>query len=77
VITGIWAILTGLKVFVQPSVMTGGSPGNATRVMYMHIYDNAFEYFEMGYATALGFILSIIILIFSLINLRINVKEDD
>ena len=77
VITGIWAILTGLKVFVQPAVMTGGSPGNATRVMYMHIYDNAFEHFEMGYASALGFILSAFILIFSLINLRLNTLGDD
>lgn len=76
VITGIWAILTGLKVFVQPAVMTGGSPGNSTRVMYMHIYDNAFEYFEMGYATALGFILSFIILCFSLLNLKLNTGED-
>ncbi|MBI9095249.1 MAG: sugar ABC transporter permease [Sphaerochaeta sp.] len=77
VITGIWAILIGLKVFVQPSIMTGGSPGNSTRVMYMVIYDNAFEYFEMGYATALGFILSIIILVFSLINLKINAGKDE
>jgi multiple sugar transport system permease protein len=63
-------------VFVQPAVMTGGSPGNSTRVMYMHIYDNAFEYFEMGYATALGFILSFIILCFSLLNLKLNTGED-
>jgi ABC-type sugar transport system permease subunit len=76
VITGIWAILRGLKIYAPPMVMTGGAPGNATRVMYMHIYDNAFEYFEMGYASALGFILSIIVLFFSYLNLRLNSKKE-
>ena len=76
VITGIWAILRGLKVFVQPMVITSGGPGNATRVMYMHIYDNAFEYFEMGYAAALGFILSIIILSLSLLNLYMSTERE-
>lgn len=77
VITGIWAILRGLKIYAPPMVMTGGAPGNSTRVMYMHIYYNAFEYFEMGYASALGFILSIIVLLFSFLNLRLSSREED
>ncbi len=77
VITGIWAILTGLKVFVQPSVMTGGAPGNSTRVMYMHIYDTAFVNYNMGYASALGFILSAIILCFSLLTMKMNKGKEE
>jgi len=77
VITGIWAILRGLKIYAPPVVMTGGAPGNATRVMYMHIYDNAFEFFEMGYASALGFILSVIVLSISFVNLKINSSKGD
>jgi ABC-type sugar transport system permease subunit len=76
VITGIWAILRGLKIYAPPMVMTGGAPGNSTRVMYMHIYDNAFEYFEMGYASAIGFILSIIVLVFSFLNMKLNSSKE-
>jgi len=72
VITGIWAILQGLKVFVQPMVLTQGGPGNATLVMYMHIYNNAFLHFDLGYAAALAFILSVIILFFSILNLKLS-----
>jgi len=76
IIAGIWAILRGMKIYAPPMVMTGGAPGNATRVMYMHIYDNAFEYFEMGYASALGFILSIIVLFFSYLNMRLSTEKE-
>ncbi len=72
IITGIWAIIQGLKVFVQPMVLTQGGPGNATLVMYMDIYNHAFLHFDLGYAAATAFILSIIILCFSMLNFKLN-----
>ncbi len=75
VITGIWAILQALKVFVVPTVLTTGGPGTSTFVMYMYVYREAFTYFEMGYGAACGFILSVVILIFSLLNLRLSRSE--
>lgn len=75
VITGIWAIMQALKVFVVPSLVTWGGPGTATTVMYIYIYRQAFTYLDMGYGAALGFILSAIILIFSLLNLRLGKAE--
>ena len=77
VITGIWGIVTALKVFVEPMVMTGGGPGNATRTLYMYIYNTAFKYFDMGYASAMAFVLSGLILLFSLINLMVSKGEND
>jgi len=75
VITGIWGILKALKVFVQPKVLTEGGPGNATLSMYMHIYNNAFVYFDMGKAATMAFVLSAIILLFSILNLRLNSEK--
>lgn len=72
VITGIWGIMRALKVFVQPMVLTGGGPGNATLSMYMHIYHTAFIYFDMGKAATMAFILSAIILIFSILNIKLS-----
>lgn len=75
IITGIWAIVAALKVFVEPMVMTNGGPGSATLVLYMYIYNNAFKYYDVGYAAAMAFFLSLLILAISLINFRINSRE--
>ncbi len=75
VVTGIWAILHALKVFVVPTIVTSGGPGTATTVMYMYIYRTAFTYLDMSYGAATGFILSAIILVFSLLNLRLSRGE--
>lgn len=76
VLTGIWAILHGLKVFVEPNVMTNGGPGNSTLVIYQEVYFNAFSRFEMGYASAMAYILAILALFFSLLNMYLNRSRD-
>jgi ABC-type sugar transport system permease subunit len=72
ILTGLWAILHGLKVFVEPMVMTNGGPGNSTLVMYQEVYYTAFTNFDMGYASAMAYILGAITLLFALINFYIN-----
>lgn len=52
-------------------------PGNATRTLYMYIYNTAFKYFDMGYASAMAFVLSGLILLFSLINMMISKGEKE
>ena len=73
-VTGIWAILQALKVYIVPSLVTWGGPGTATTVMYMYVYRQSFTYLEMGYGAALGFIMSILIMALSLLNMRISKK---
>jgi multiple sugar transport system permease protein len=51
--------------------MTGGGPHGSTRVMVQYIYENGFQYYKMGYASALAYMLMIIILIFTLVQFRI------
>lgn len=63
VLTGTWAIIHALKVFVEPMVLTDGGPGTSTLVLYQQVYRTAFTYFDMGYASAMGYILGLIILI--------------
>ena len=76
VITGIWATVAALKVFVEPMVMTNGGPGSSTLVLYMYIYNNAFKYYDVGYASAMAFFLSAMILAISLFNLRLNNRKE-
>lgn len=76
IITGIWAIVAALKVFTEPMVMTNGGPGSSTLVLYMYIYNNAFKYYDVGYAAAMAFFLSLLILLVSFVNFRLNSRKD-
>ncbi len=75
VVVGIWAILQCLKLFVTPNVLTKGGPANSTLVLYQNIYNNAFNYFDMGYASAQAFVLTALVMIFSILNMKIGKKE--
>src|SRR5437660_2916359 len=64
------ATINSYNVFTQVYVMTLGSqapPGHAVRVLVFDIYQNAFQYFHMAYASAEAVILTLIVLGFTLI----------
>jgi multiple sugar transport system permease protein len=52
IVSAIWA----LQVFALPLIMTRGGPQNSTLVLSMYVYQNAFQYGRMGYASALAWI---------------------
>src|SRR5690606_37939758 len=51
------SIIGSFKVFTSVYIMTGGGPAGATSVLVYRIYQHAFEFFEMGYASAMAYIL--------------------
>ncbi|HQY94631.1 sugar ABC transporter permease, partial [Caldilinea sp.] len=59
--------IAALQVFTQAFIMTSGGPNNATLFYLLYIYRNAFEYFRMGYASALAWVLFIYILVLTLV----------
>lgn len=65
-------LIAAFQVFDQAYVLTKGGPGNSTLTLVYYIYDRGFGRLEMGYASALSFILFLIILVFSLANARIT-----
>lgn len=75
VVCGIWAIIQSVKVFEQPFIMTGGGPGTSTLVLYQYTWENAFKYYEMGYASAIAYVMGAIILLLSVLNLRLGKQE--
>jgi putative chitobiose transport system permease protein len=64
--------IAAMKVFEEVYVMTKGGPMDSTKTLVYYIYENAFEEFEMGYASAVGVVLFVLTLILSLINLRLT-----
>jgi len=62
------------QAFMQPYIMTGGGPGSASMLYGLYIYFNAFQWWKMGYAAALSWIMFVIILILTLIQFKISNK---
>lgn len=58
----VMGIIGGFQVFTQSFIMTNGGPGNATLFYLLYLYRQAFEYFRMGYAAAMAWVLFVIIL---------------
>ncbi len=62
-------LLTGLigtfQSFTLPWLLTRGGPNNATELYSVYLYRNGFVFFKMGYASALAWLLFVIIAIFS------------
>jgi multiple sugar transport system permease protein len=56
------AIIASFQIFAQVYVMTDGGPGNATLVYVLYLYRQAFEFHNMGYASALAWVLFILVL---------------
>ena len=63
-------ISLGLQVFTPAYVMTAGGPDNATLFYVLYLYRQAFRYGDMGYASAMGWILLLISLVLALIVFR-------
>lgn len=59
--------LSSFKVFDTVSIMTGGGPGNSTNVISYYIYQYAFSYMKIGYASAAGSVLLAILVIVTII----------
>lgn len=55
-------IITSFQVFAQPYVLTNGGPANATTTMVMYLYQQGFQFFNLGYAAAIGVVLFAMIL---------------
>ncbi|MBN1349068.1 sugar ABC transporter permease [candidate division KSB1 bacterium] len=63
----IMGVIGTFQVFTQGYIMTNGGPNNATLFYVLYLYRNAFEYFRMGYASALAWVLFFILVILTLI----------
>lgn len=66
----IMGIIGGFQYFTQAFVMTNGGPLNSTLFYNLYLYNKAFQNYEMGYASALSWILFVIILAFTLVVIR-------
>lgn len=69
----IMSIVWSFQIFTQVYVMTGGQggPADSTLVLVLYIYQKAFKFHQMGYASAAAWVLFIIIMLFTLMQFRL------
>jgi multiple sugar transport system permease protein len=65
------SLIGALQAFSQFYIMTGGGPAYATAPLVLYIYQNGFEWFNMGYGATLAAVLFIVILIITLIQWKV------
>jgi multiple sugar transport system permease protein len=70
----IMSIINSFQVFDQIYIMTGGGPARSTSVLVHYLYQNAFEYFRMGQASAIAYVLFFLVFIVTLVQLRNSKK---
>jgi multiple sugar transport system permease protein len=68
----IMSIINSFQVFDVIYLTTQGGPGTATQVIYYLIWQNAFRFFDMGYASALSWVVFIMIFTLTLLQMRFS-----
>lgn len=66
----ILGVIGSFQIFTPAYVMTNGGPANASLFYGLYLYNNAFRYFKMGYASALAWLMFLIILALGLLVVR-------
>lgn len=67
-------VISSFQVFDLIYLMTSGGPQNSTNVLVYWVYQNAFEFFDVGKASAVAYVLFFIVLILSIIQWKIRKK---
>lgn len=69
-LVSIISTISAMKVFVEIYVMTQGGPVNSSKTIVYYIYQRAFENLDLGYASAAGVVLLLIIMAISVVNMK-------
>ena len=65
------------KVFDHIYQMTGGGPENGTLVLAFYIYQQGFEFFNVGYASALAMIMFVIVMALTVVQVTLRRRDTD
>jgi multiple sugar transport system permease protein len=68
-------LIFGFQYFTEVFIMTRGGPGTATLVYSMYLFQNAFQFFKMGYASAMAWFMFLVVLVATLIIFRTSARR--
>ncbi|MBO0779567.1 MAG: sugar ABC transporter permease [Ktedonobacteraceae bacterium] len=67
----IQAIIGSYNLFAEPLLLTAGGPSDASLTVSLYIYTQGFQFFNVGYASAIAYSMTIFLLILSLANIKL------
>lgn len=70
-------VISAFQVFGQIDVMTKGGPGGQTRSIVYYIFERSFKEYQLGYGSAIAFILFAVLFVLSIMQLRLFSREED
>jgi multiple sugar transport system permease protein len=73
----IMTIIGYFQFFAEPYVMTEGGPLNSTLSIVLYLYQQGFRWWRMGYASAIAFVLFLIVFLLAMANLMIRTRRED
>ncbi|TVQ27803.1 MAG: sugar ABC transporter permease [Spirochaetaceae bacterium] len=68
----VMTVIFSFQVFDQTYIMTGGGPINSTNTLVLYMYQQGFEFFRMGYASAIAWVLFALVFVTTLIQSRMQ-----
>ena len=71
-VASVMAIINALQIFDQPWVLTRGGPGDDTRTAVMVIYESAFRQLDFGGASAIGIVLTLLIMLVTALQFKLS-----
>ncbi len=72
----IMSIIGGFQAGFDPAyIMTGGGPNGSTTTIIYYLYNNAFQWYKMGYAASIAWVLFIVVFVFTLGQWRVFGKQ--
>ncbi len=71
-VASVMAMISALQIFDQPYVLTRGGPGDTTRTAVMVIYESAFQQLQFGRASAIGIVLTLVIVAVTALQFRLS-----
>jgi multiple sugar transport system permease protein len=70
----IMGLIGAFQIFSQVYILTGGGPNNASKTVVPLLFDEAFKFYHFGYASAVAWLLFVVIMAFTLIAFRTSRK---
>ena len=59
-----------LQLFTEPFLLTRGGPGNATTTLGLYLYNTAFKFGKIGYASSMGYVIVLFFVIIAIFNVK-------
>ena len=76
IFTVVMSTIGTLQLFDEAYILTGGGPNNSTMTITLYLYETGFKYFNFGYASAMAYMLVVIIAVISWIQMKLVGDSD-